>query len=924
MNQLLDNKIIYELPVGLFFYRFEYPNKLFLISGNYQAELLTGIKIDKHLKKEFNEIWQEAQSNGITDAFLETMHTGIPYTIDQKFYSDDKVRGIFKIKAFKVNDNTLCVSFDEVSKIIDIKDAYNTTENKYKTLLDNVFDAVFLLNQNKLEYFNYRFCEITGFDYQEILNPEFEFKSLLHINSLYLFEEYCRLLMQGLKNNDTYTLEVIKKNGDVAIVEINAKLIGKPSDLKILAIMRDITEKMKIIEALKESEFKYKTVVENTHEGIAIIQNEKFVFVNSTLINMSEKPTEDFLNHSIYEFIYPEDHKSTKETISAKLSGQITDQKYRLRYLALKGRIVWLEVSSVVINWKNEPALLLFITDIQEKIEVQEKLTLTQAIWQSALEQSNIGIVISTPPDCLPLFISKTAKQILGIEESDFISTHTPPYPHKWYATDNDGRIIPASELPLTKALKHSVTTPFFEHKIFLNDGPIKYISGSSAPVFNEANDLIAGILVFQDITEIKKYQEEIRDAKEKLTLFIQNAEDMIYFISADEKITMLNNAHTHITGYSKEDFERNPDLWEKIMLPEDIESANEFFRNNPEGVPYHTTEYRIETKNGKWKWLQTRMIGIWGKDNKFLGYNCIDRDITELKEAWNEVKTMNIELEARVKERTNQLEDMLYNLNNEIKIRQITEQQLLLAQQELSEAFQKEKELSELKTRFITMISHEYRTPLTVIMTSSYLLEQLYFNQNLESFTKHLEKIRVSVKTMTKLLEDVLTLGKSESGKLTLKPTSFDIIPICFEIIDEIKLIDNKQHTINFSSNNHNCHIINDEKLLRQIIINLLSNAVKYSPINSEIKLEVIEDSNQILIKIRDSGIGIRPEDQKYLFEPFHRGKNVGTISGTGLGLSIVKRCLDLMGGKIYLKSDITGTTFTIKIPQNILENRN
>lgn len=924
MNQLIDDKIIENLSIGIFLYRYEQPDKLYLINGNKSAQRLTGIRVEDFIGKEFNEIWTNAKTNGITDAYLKVMSTGEPYSTEQKFYTDNRVSGIYKINAFKVDTDLLCVSFDEVSKIVDIKESLNYAEHKYKILLDNVFDAVFLLNERKIEYCNYKFCEMTGYDYSEIFTDEFDFTSLLLGSSKLIFDEFYTLSQKGLIKNDNYNLQLCKKNGELLLVEVNTKRIDRTGEFIILGVMRDITEKIKVINALKESELKYRTVVDNTHEGIAVIQDEKFVFVNQTLIDISEKGAEQFLGKSIYDFIYPEDHEMTRKAIQNKMAGIDLGEKYRFRYVALKGNIVWLEVSSVVIKWENKPALLVFITNIQETIEIKEQLTTTQAIWNSALEQSNVGIIISTPPNCTPLYISKKAKEILGIDESDFLDSNEPVYPNKWRAIDENGNILPFTELPLMKAITYSINTPIFEYKIERKDGKFFYISGSAAPVFNDTNELIAGILIFQDTTKIKEYQEEIRQAKEKLTMFIQNAEDIIYFVTPDLQITLLNTAHSRITGYSLLEFEREPNLFVNLVHPEDFQSIREFFNNNPQGTSYHTTEYRISSKNGSWKWIQVRMIGVYDEMNNFLGYNCIARDITELKEAWNEIRKMNIQLEERVKERTIQLEKMLNNLNNEIKVRQATEHQLILAQQELSNALQKEKELSELKTRFISMISHEYRTPLTVIMTSTYLLEQLFHNRNEDGFLRHLEKIRFSVKTMTKLLEDVLTLGKSESGKLILKPASFDLIPICYELIDEMKLIDHKQHYFNFISKTTSCHIINDEKLIRQIITNILSNAIKYSPPNSEIKFEINESKNKIKISITDTGIGIRPEDQKYLFEPFHRGKNVGTVSGTGLGLAIVKRCLDLMDGKIDIKSNINGTTFSIEFPKNILENKN
>ncbi len=924
MEKLIDFEFINNLTTGVFFYRFKAPDKLYLINGNKSAERITGLKISELIGKEFNEIWTKAKENGITDSYLKVMSTGKPFISDQEFYSDNHLRGIFKINAFKLEDDLLCVSFDEVSKIVHTNNLLRLTEYKYNLLLDNVFDAILLLKERKIEYCNYKFCEITGYNYEELLDPEFEFTSLLIGSNKLIFDEFYMFTKKGLIKKDNFNLQILNKNGELVIVNVSAKIFDQSDEFLIFCVMRDVTEQIKIMETLKESELKYRTVVDNSHEGIAVIQNDKFVFVNQTFINLTEKGAKHFIGQNIYNFIYPDDYEIIRKAIQKKIIGQDSDQKVRFRYIDDSDKIIWVEASSVVIHWENKPALLVFFTNINEQIEIKEQLTLNQAILKSALEQSNIGIIIMLPQNEVPLFISKHAKELLGIDEIDFINPDEPVYPNKWRVIKDDGTILPVTELPLTKAIVHSITTPLFDYRIQRKDGKLLYISGTAAPVFNDSNKLIAGILIFQDITQLREYQEEFRQAKEKLSMFIQNAQDMIYFVTPELQITMLNNAHCGITGYTLEEFENEPNLFLNLIHPDDLDKIKLFFKNNPNGTIYYSFEFRIASKNGSWKWIQARMIGMYDKYNKFIGYNSISRDITELKDAMNEIKNMNIQLEERVKERTIQLEKMLNNLNNEIKVRQATENQLILAQQDLTNALQKEKELNELKSRFISMISHEYRTPLTVIMTSTYLLEQLFHNRNEENFLRHLEKIRASVKTMTKLLEDVLTLGKSESGKLILNPTSFDLIMVCNEIIDEMKLIDNKQHYFNFISKTSSCHIINDEKLIRQIITNLLSNAIKYSPINSEIKFELDVSKNSVNISITDYGIGIRPEDQKYLFEPFHRGKNVGTVSGTGLGLAIVKRCLELMNGKISIKSSISGTTFLIEFPQNILKNKN
>ena len=297
--------------------------------------------------------------------------------------------------------------------------------------------------------------------------------------------------------------------------------------------------------------------------------------------------------------------------------------------------------------------------------------------------------------------------------------------------------------------------------------------------------------------------------------------------------------------------------------------------------------------------------------------------DTTDIKEAERRMREINKELEQRVTERTKQLEEAMNELKVEIAVRKKAEIELKEAKEEVQNALDKEKELNQLKTRFISMISHEYRTPLTVILTSSYLIEQFYEGSNQEQFNKFLNKIRGSVESMTQLLEDVLKIGKADSGKLDLQPEKVNLLSLFSDIIEEIRVVDKEKHEFDFNYTLSNSDILSDEKNLRHIFQNLLSNAAKYSPEADKVKITLTEKDDHHIIQIIDYGIGIPEEDQEHLFQSFHRAGNVGAISGTGLGLAIVKRCSEALGGNIRVDSEIgKGTTFTVKVLKDISNN--
>ncbi|MFM6222206.1 MAG: sensor histidine kinase, partial [Dolichospermum sp.] len=227
------------------------------------------------------------------------------------------------------------------------------------------------------------------------------------------------------------------------------------------------------------------------------------------------------------------------------------------------------------------------------------------------------------------------------------------------------------------------------------------------------------------------------------------------------------------------------------------------------------------------------------------------------------------------------------------------------------SQALEKEKELNQLKSRFITIASHEFRTPLAIISSSSGILQNFSDRLSEKRKQEHLETIQNTIKHIIQILDDVLMINQAEAEKIEVKLEPLDIIKFCRHLKEEIEA-SFSSHEIDFYIdlgdeifNNFQLVLI-DKKLLRQIITNLLTNAIKYSPDHKLVNFSLSRKNDQLIFKISDYGIGIPPSDQVHLFEYFQRGSNVGTLPGTGLGLSIVKKCVDLHQGEITLDSEL------------------
>ena len=281
-----------------------------------------------------------------------------------------------------------------------------------------------------------------------------------------------------------------------------------------------------------------------------------------------------------------------------------------------------------------------------------------------------------------------------------------------------------------------------------------------------------------------------------------------------------------------------------------------------------------------------------------------------KLRHSEEQLQRLNEELEHRVEEQTDELRQKNHSLQSEIIERQRLEE-------ELRHALAKEKELSALKSNIISVVSHEYRTPLATILSSSELIENYSDKWSQEKKRIHFQRIQGAVHHLTQLVNDVLVLSKAEAGKLDFNPSIVNLVVLCQELIEELQVTVKSKHSISFETQGASCSAYLDEKLLRQLFTNLLWNAIKYSPEENQIQFRLEWMQNQVIAQICDRGMGIPTEDQSQLFDAFYRASNVGTISGTGLGLAIVKKCVDRHDGQITVKSEVgVGTMFTVTLP--------
>ena len=306
--------------------------------------------------------------------------------------------------------------------------------------------------------------------------------------------------------------------------------------------------------------------------------------------------------------------------------------------------------------------------------------------------------------------------------------------------------------------------------------------------------------------------------------------------------------------------------------------------------------DVRILLPDNKYNWFKLTASPRF--DNESVIWDGFLIDIDKQKKYEEEIKYINIILEGKVRERTLELEQ---------------------AKDQISEALKKEQQLSKMKTDFILTISHEYRTPMTAILSSTELISMLLKNNMVEEAENYLGIIKNSIHKMTELLEKVITVESSTTGTLKLNPSKFNILNIVEDIIKQQEFIDQGKHNIRIKSELEDNSFFTDPILFRHIVENLLSNAIKYSDENTEIFIDLYEDIRSVKIRVKDHGYGFTEEELQNIFRPFFKSeKTIGLKSGTGLGLSIVKSCVDTMKGQIDVKSKAgKGTEFIINLPK-------
>lgn len=504
--------------------------------------------------------------------------------------------------------------------------------------------------------------------------------------------------------------------------------------------------------------------------------------------------------------------------------------------------------------------------EIDKRHQAEAYLQKGQEFLKAVLNNIEAGIVACDAAGNLTLFNKSTQKL--------FNLPHPIPPQNQWGEYYNfclsDGKTpTNREEIPLFRALNGEYVHDV-ELTIVSPSHPTRTVLASGQPIVNLEGVKIGAVVAMQDITERKIAEAALKQSEERFRNLVEQTNDWVWEVDKNFVFTYVNPQVESLIGYSPEQI-IGKTLFEFMSEDEAQRLSTILDYVTAEQEAFTHLEETLICQDGHTIVCETSGLPLFNNQGVFQGYRGIARDITERKRVERQIR----------------------------------------------KALTKEKELSELKSRFVTMASHEFRTPLTTILAAAESLE--YYNKKWTEEKKitYLQRIQSTVKHMTDMLSDVLLLGKADAGKLALNTQPLLLEEFCQELVEEINLNQENKGRVKLITIGEPRSILVDEKILRHILTNLVSNAIKYSPGGEEVTFTVCFEKSGIIFKIEDRGIGIPLEDQKRLFEPFHRAKNVNTIPGTGLGLAIVKKSIEVHGGRITVQSEVgKGTVFTVTLP--------
>ncbi|AYQ28216.1 MULTISPECIES: PAS domain S-box protein [unclassified Polaromonas] len=611
---------------------------------------------------------------------------------------------------------------------------------------------------------------------------------------------------------------------------------------------------------------RYQTMVDLATENICVGQGGLLRFANPPCLALLGTQAATMADRPMIEFIHPDDREFVSGKHQLRAAGNVVPA-FEARFQRGDGTVSWVEINGVLVDWEGAPADLFFLKDVTERKKL-EALTRSAAERYRAVVE-NVNDVILVVQKGVVRFSNTSAQAMFGHTLTGLPSLHL-IHPDDRPMVQRQRELMQAGTM--VSAYEARFISPPGEA---MADG----LRTGWASIYGtriEWDGEPALLVLMSDISERRRLDEELKSALTQREAILETTAVGVTFLK-NRRHQWLNRTLANMLGYSPGELLGQET---RVHYPndEDFERIGAIAYAQIMQTGLFSAEARMRRKNGELIWVQ-------------LDGSALDRSRPEEGSVWTYVDI------TRRKE----------------------------ADEETRRTLVRERELGELKTRFVSMASHEFRTPLATILSSAELIE--HYGEKITHRERQdiMADLVVAVKRMQGMLEDMLTVGQADAGKLRLNAKPLDIAALCRKLVTEVHTSDAGQHAIEFEAPvGHDAFsqmVMLDERLVRHIASNLLANACKYSPAGSVVVLTLERrqspDGDRLILQVSDEGIGIPATDLPRLFESFHRGSNVGNRQGSGLGLAIVKHAVDLHHGKIDVASTPgAGTRFTVSLP--------
>jgi PAS domain S-box-containing protein len=777
------------------------------------------------------------------------------------------------VKAYVAN-------YRDITKRKNLEEELKANQRTLDTLINNTKDLIWLIDKEHRLVMSNKAFEVMMV---KRFNIKVELGQVILSNSEYNeeFEKWNFRYNRVLKGEPFIVEEnTISPSGRQVFSEVALNPVFDDQHKVIGAgcFSRDITERKYIEQKLKYFIEQYDIVSMATNDAIWdwYIETDTIVWNHGlkTIFGYDEKDI-SYSRNWRSENVHPEDRELFKKEIAETFQNQRTNFSFTYRFRCSNGVYKYVfDRAYVIYEGEKARRMIGAIQDIDDRmgnLEEVKKLSLVASKTENAVAITDKQNKIEWINNSFTRLTGYTLREVIGSKPSEFL-----------YGLETDIEVSRKIEERIDKG--ESVSEELVHYS---KTGKKYWIKVSITPIFSDLGQLDKFILIYSDVTEQKEYEKSITSIARELANLIEYANAPIFGIDRNGYINEWNNVTAELTGFSKNEV-YGTKLLESFIEPTMWPILNEQLQKIFEGNSISNLELPIYTKNKDRLIVLLNATPRRNSSFEIVGAIIVGQNITELIE-------YRQNLEKKVEERT----------------------------RALNESLQKEKELVEMKNKFVSMVSHEFRTPLSSISLASGFIKKYQKRISHEEAEAKLDNIEKQVRHMTFLLNDILTIGKSEAGKIQAQVTPLPLKPFLENLVKDVEQSTGGTHKVKLTIECPFETIYSDEKLLRNIIINLLTNAIKFSPQKKFVTLQVDCLTGKLQIQTQDSGIGIAPEDLPNIFTAFHRGNNVGVVQGTGLGLSITKKAVDLLQGDIQVKSELgKGTQFIITLPLNQDEN--